>query len=393
MRKVYLDYAATTPVDPQVFKVMKPYFSQKFGNASSLHYWGQEARQAIENAREDVAKILGASPLEIIFTSCATESNNLALKGAVEAWRKKNPTKTPHFIVSPIEHHCVLDSAKHLKDQGVEVTWLKVDKSGLVNPEEIEESIKSNTVLVSIMYGNNEVGAVEPIAEIAKVINRKSSILNHKIYFHTDAVQVAQYLDINVNHLGVDMLSMSAHKFYGPKGVGILYLRKGVEIIRQQDGGSHERKRRAGTENTPGIVGAAFALKKVAKEKSKNVSKIKSLQDRLMKGILSIKDVYLTGHPKKRLPHIASFIVKEIEGEAMLLRLDQAGIAVSSGSACTSGQLEPSHVLLAMGIKPEEAHGSIRFSLGKQTSKEDIDYVLEVFPKIVRDLRKLAPKI
>jgi len=393
MKKIYLDYAATTPVDPQVIEAMKPYWSKKSGNPNSLHSWGREARKAIDKSRKITADFLNCQPDEIVFTSGATEANNLALKGVIEAFRAVDTGKTPHIIVSPIEHHCVLDSAKHLEKQGIEVSWLKVDKYGLVDPKEVGKLIKKNTVLVSVMYGNNEVGTIQHLAEIAKSLKLKAKSINHKIYFHTDAVQAIQYLDCDVKNLGVDLLSASAHKFYGPKGVGFLYVKKGTFIIRQQDGGGQEFNLRAGTENVAFIVGLGKALELVMKNKDKEKKRLTLLRDYLIENCkLKIENCYLTGHPSKRLPHIASIVVPGAEGEAMLLHLDDKGIAASSGSACTSGTLEPSHVLLAMGIKPEIAHGSLRFSLGKGTKKEDIDYLLDVLPGIVRKLRKMSPR-
>jgi len=381
--KVYLDYAATSPLDPQVLEAMLPYFKEKFGNASSIHSWGQEAREAVDEARETAANFLNCGTQEIIFTSCATESNNLALKGVTES-----TGKVPHLIVSPIEHHCVLDAAKHLEETGAaEVTWLPVDQYGLVDPGDVEKSIKENTILASVMFVNNEVGTVEPIAEIGRMLKKEP-----KVYFHTDAVQAIQYLDCDVQELGVDLLSMSAHKFYGPKGVGALYIKKGTSITRQQDGGGQEHGMRAGTENVAGIVGLGRAIELVVNSQSQTVNRVRNLRDRLIGGVLQIPDVKLTGHSEKRAPHIASFMVAGAEGESILLMLNEEGIAGSSGSACTSGILEPSHVLTAMGISPELSHGSLRLSLGKQTTEDEIDYVLEKLPPIIEGLRKMAPK-
>jgi len=397
--KVYLDYAATTPLDPQVLEAMIPYFKEKYGNPSSVHSFGQEARAAVDGAREQVATFLNCQPQEIIFTGCATEANNLAVKGVNESMSqcvKETTGKVPHLIVSPIEHHCVLDATKHLEKMGAaEVTWLPVDKYGLVDPEDVKKAIKENTVLVSVMYVNNEVGTVEPVAEIGKIVrslSNEQSTMNNRIFFHTDAVQAIQYLDCDVQKLGVDLLSLSAHKFYGPKGVGALYIRKGTPITRQQDGGGQEYGMRAGTENVAGIVGLGRAIELVANRKSQIVNRVEKLRDKLINGVLKISGVQLTGHPEKRAPHIASFVVEGAEGESMLLLLDQEGIAASSGSACTSRLLEPSHVLTSMGISAELAHGSLRFSLGKHTTEEEIDYLLEKLPGIVERLRKMAPK-
>jgi len=400
MQRIYFDNAATTQVDPQVVEAMKPYFKEVFGNPSSLHTFGREARKAIDKGREKVARFLNCQEKEVVFTSCASESNNLALKGLIEAfWQSKmrSDLVEPHIIVSPVEHHCVLDSAKHLEKQGVGVTWLKVDKYGLVDPKEVEKSIKENTVLVSVMYVNNEVGTIEPIEEIGKTIKNVNELraTRHepRVYFHTDAVQAIQYLDCDVDKLGLDLLSLSAHKFHGPKGVGALYVRSGTKIVRQIDGGGQEFGFRAGTENVPYIVGLGKAIELASGSLQVAGSKVEKLRDRLIEGVLRIPDVVLTGHPKKRAPHIASFIVRGVEGEAMLLLLDEKGIAVSTGSACTSGTLEPSHVLLAMGFSPEEAHGSLRVSLSRESTKEEVDYFLKVFPEIVSHLRKMSPQI
>ncbi|MFC1711075.1 cysteine desulfurase family protein [Patescibacteria group bacterium] len=391
MKKTYLDYAATSPVDPQVVKAMLPYWTLDYGNPSSPHSWGSKARSALKKSRNLVAKFLNCKSDEVIFTSCATEANNLSLKGAVESWQQVNKGKTPHIIVSSIEHHCVLDAALHLQKQGVKVTFVKVDKSGLVNPKEVEKILSKNTVLVSIIFGNNEIGTIQPIAEIGLMLKKYKDKNNYPL-FHTDAVQAVQYLDLNVNRLHVDLLSASAHKFYGPKGVGFLYIKKGTSITKQQDGGSQEFAKRAGTENTAGIVGLAKALELVLKHKSMEVKRLTTLRDYLIKKLLfSIPDIQLTGHAKKRLPHIASFVVPGAEGEAMLLHLDDKSIAATSGSACSSGELKPSHVLLSLGIKPEVAHGSLRFSLGKYTTLKDIDNLIKVLPNIVRNLRIMNP--
>lgn len=414
--KVYLDNAATTKVDPEVLEAMEPYFSEEFGNPNSIHSWGQRARVAVDEAREKVARTLNAEKSqEIIFTSCATEANNLALKGVVEYAKLNDPRfkdgKLPHLIVSPIEHHCVFDTAEHLEKTGqAEVSWLAVDEYGLVNPAEVESLIKEETILVSVMYVNNEIGTIEPIEEISKTIN-------NKIYFHTDAVQAIGYLDTDVQELGVDLLGLSGHKFHAPKGVGALYIREGVKLTPQIHGGGQEYQVRAGTENVPYIVGLGKAIelvtngKEPAKEKpaqgktseveelggpantTSPRERIAKLRDKLIEGVLEkIPNTRLTGHPEKRVAHIASFVFPGAEGEAMLLLLDREGIAASSGSACTSGTLEPSHVLLAMGISKADAHTSLRLSLSKYTTAEEIDYVLEELPKVIARLRKMAPK-
>jgi cysteine desulfurase len=382
-KKIYLDHSATTPTDPEVLKAMKPYFTTKFGNPSSVHQWGKETNQAIEKTRTEIAQILNAQKKEeIIFTSGATEANNLTLRGIVDK------TKGKHIIVSSVEHHCVLDTAEELEKQGVEVTFLPVDKHGQVSVEKVKQAIKKETVLVSIMFVNNEVGTIQPISEIGRMIKNH----DQKIYFHTDAVQAVQYLDCDVQKLNVDLLSLSAHKFYGPKGMGLLYVEKGTPLTTQIVGGGQEFNIRAGTENVPGIIGMGKALSLVEKNKQKHKKQVKKLANHLIDGVKkNINDVQLTGHPEQRAPHIVSFVIKGVEGEAMLLRLDLKGIGASSGSACTSGSLKPSHVLTSMGIKPEHAHGSLRLSLGKKTTKEEINYVIKVLPGIIKNLRKMSP--
>jgi cysteine desulfurase len=390
MKKVYLDYAATTPVDKRVLKSMLPYFSIKFGNPSSIHFWGQEARLAVEKAREKVAKILNCLPEEIYFTGTTTVSDNLAIQGLVRALEKNGKN---HLITSSVEHHAVLDSCRALEKEGFKLTILAVDRYGMVNPQDLEKAITPQTGLVTIMYANNEVGTIEEIEEIAKKIQiLKSKIKN--LYFHTDAAAAAEYLSLDVKKLGVDLLSLGAHKFHGPKGVGILYVKKGMPISPLTFGGHHERGIWPGTEAVPLIVGAAEALEIAQKERKGASEKVSKLRDKLIEGILKrIPGSWLTGHPQKRLPDIASFVFENVEGESILLALSDKGIAASSGSACTSGLLQPSHVLTAMGIPPELSHGSIRFSLGKETTTQDIEYVLEVLPKVISRLRKMAPKI
>lgn len=396
MKKIYLDNAATTLVDPEVFLAMKPYFMKRFGNASEPHFWGQEARKAIDEAREKIANFFEAKPKEIIFTSCATESINLAHKGVVEAMLRQ--TSNLHIITSSVEHKAVLETCKHLEKIGwAKVTYLPVDKYGIVDIKDIEKAIRPETVLVSIMYVNNEVGIIEPIEEIGRLIKELnvSRVACHlsPVYFHTDATQAIQYLDCNVNKLGVDLLSFSGHKLYAPKGIGVLYIRKGTPIIRQQDGGGQEYRLRAGTENVPYIVALGKAIELVEQNKVQSAKRIEKLRDKLIAGVLKIPGVSLVGHPQKRAPHIATFIIEGAEGEAMLLLLSDKGIAASSGSACTSGLLKPSHVLTAMGYKPQEAHGSLRFSLGKDTTLKEIDYVIKVLPEVIKKLRKMAPRL
>jgi cysteine desulfurase len=395
--RVYLDNAATTKVDSRVVAAMEAYFTRFFGNASEPHLWGQEARKAVDEAREKLAKFFAARPSEIIFTSCATESINFSHKGLIEEIRiqRYKDIKRPHIITSQIEHKAVIETCKHLEKLGLaKVTYLPVDKYGLVKVDDVRRSIRPETVLVSIMYVNNEVGTVEPIAEIGKLIKEinKFRIQNSefRIYFHTDATQAIQYYDCRVEKLGVDLLSFSGHKLHAPKGVGALYIRKGTPIIRQQDGGGQEYRLRAGTENVPYIVALGKAVE-IAKRQIGKTSKLQSLRDKLIKGVLKIPGTKLTGHPIERAPHVASFVVDGAEGEAMLLLLSEEGIAASSGSACTSGILEPSHVLTAMRVPAALAHGSLRFSLSKGTTEEEVAYVLKVLPRIVERLRKMNP--
>jgi len=390
MKKIYLDYAATTPADKEVVEEMMPYFSDKFGNPSSIHTFGQEALEAVDKARAQIAEFLHCSPREIIFTSGATESNNMAIKGTLKA----SQAKDPHIITSSVEHHCVLNSCEVLKKEGVDVTFLKVDKDALVDPENLRKTIKKDTILVSIMYANNEVGTIEPIFEIGKILkevnNDREKKHLPKVYFHVDAVQAANYLDCNVDSLGVDYLSLSGHKIYGPKGIGILYIRRGTRIRSIQQGGEQEYNLRAGTHNVPGIVGFGKAVALIPKHRER-MPEIKALRDRLISGIEnSIPNAKLNGSREKRLPHNANFSFKGVEGESLLMMLDQEGIAVSTGSACSSASLEPSHVLMAMGIPPEIAHASIRFTLGKDTTKKEIEFVLKVLPEKIKRLREIS---
>lgn len=385
-RKVYLDYAATTPLHPEALKAMTPFFTRNFGNPLSVHEFGLKAKIALDKARVITADSLNARPDEIVFTSGGTESNNMAIMGTAYALEKKGN----HIITSSIEHHAVLEPYKFLGKRGFKITYLPVDKDGLVDPEDVKKAITSKTILVSIMHANNEVGTIEPIEKISHVLKEK------EVYFHTDAVQTVGHLEVNVKKLGVNLLSLSAHKFYGPKGVGALYVRKGTKIMRYLHGGDQERMKRSGTHNIPGIVGLAKALEICGEDLKSEMKKEIFLRDRLTKGILNrVKGFRLNGHPIKRLPGNVHVGIKSIrggiEGESILLSLDTYGIAASTGSACTSSRLEPSHVLLAMGIDPETAHGSIRFSLGMENTKEDIDYVLEVFPEVIKKLRSLSP--
>jgi cysteine desulfurase len=382
MKKVYFDYAATTPTDPEVLAAMEPYFFDKFGNASSLHAYGQEAKKAIEDARQALSEFIGANPEEIVFTSGGTESDNFALLGSAYALEKKGN----HIITSAIEHHAITEPAKFLEKKGFKVTYLKVDRSGLVSPQDLKEAITKETILVSIMQANNEIGTLQPIAELGKIAKEKG------IYFHTDAVQTIGHIPVNVNELNVDLLSLSAHKFYGPKGVGALYIRKGRRLETFMRGGDQERGRRGSTYNTTGIVGLGKAVQ-LCREKMISEVKLQTLlRDKLIREIPSrIPEVILNGHPVKRLPNNVNFSIKYIEGESILLNLDLLGIACSTGSACTSSSLEPSHVLLATGLDHATAHGSIRITLGRWTKESDIDFFLEKFPQIVQKLRAMSP--
>jgi cysteine desulfurase len=396
---IYFDHAATTPIDERVRKEMCQYFTDVWGNPSSIYSKGREAKDALNDARERAAKLLGAKPGEIVFTSGATEANNTALKGVAEAAAHILRNR-PHIITSSIEHHCVLDTVKHLeKGYGAEITILPVNSEGLINPADVAAAIKDNTALVTVMYGNNEVGSIQPIKEIAAVVKkaneaRKSTENPLKVVLHTDAVQAFQYLDTDVSNLGVDMLSLTAHKFYGPKGIGLLYIKSGTKFKPQQLGGAQERGIRAGTENVPYIMGMVKAMELVKEDGENYKAQVIELRKYLEQRILDeIKDVELLG-PKdedKRLPHIASFLFKRIEGESILINLDLLDIAASSGSACTSGSLEPSHVTKAMGVADIDAHGAVRFSLGKLNKKEDVDKLMEVLPSIVEKLRAMSP--
>lgn len=386
MKTVYLDNAATTPVLPEVFEAMKPYFLKFYGNPSEFHEPGTIARQAVEKSRKIIADFFAAKPSEVIFTSSATESINLGLKGLVESLGEK-----PHIISTRIEHKAVLETCAHLEALGkATVTYLDVDRYGLVKIGDLEKAIKKDTRIISVGFVNNEVGTVQPIAKIGKLIKKINKGRKNKIYFHTDATQAVNYLDCNVDTLGVDLLSMTGHKIGAPKGVGVLYQRRGVELIRQIDGGAQEMGERSGTENVPYIVGLGKAVTIAKKLKIKG-KRVKELRDRLIKGVLKIGGIKLTGHPTERVPHIASFVIDRVEGEALVLRLSDAGIIASSGSACTSGDLKPSHVLTAMGIPPERSHGSLRFSLSVNTTKEEIDFTLTKLAKIIRDVRLMAP--
>lgn len=383
MRRVYFDHSATTPVDPAVAEEMYRFTKETFGNPTSLHYYGRQARRAVEEAREKVAAAIGADPKEIVFTSGGTEADNAAIHGVAMT----NRDRGNHIITSAVEHHAVLNTVKALGKQGFTVTILPVDKYGMVSVEDVAAAITDKTILITIMHANNEMGTIQPIAEIGRLAREKG------ILFHTDAVQSFGKIPVNVDDLNVDLLSISGHKIYAPKGIGALYVRKGARWRQTLfHGGAQERLRRAGTENTPGIVALGRAAELAAANLQEESSRLAALRDKLIREVPArIANVVLTGHPTHRLPNLVSFCFKYIEGESMLLSLDMQGIAASSGSACTSGSLEPSHVLLAMGIPHEMAHGSIRISLGKDNTEEDVDYFLEVMPPIVERLRSMSP--
>lgn len=389
MRNVYLDYAATTPVHPKVVEAMLPYFTERFGNPSAAYRLGQEAQEAVTNSRAVVADVLGCAPREVVFTSGATEAINNALKGVAFAGGRASGN---HFITSAIEHHAVLETCRFLERFGFEITTLPVDHKGLVDPDDVGRAITDRTIMVSIMLANNEVGTIEPVTEISKVIKERSRSLGRRIVFHTDAVQAAEWLDLNVDRLGIDMLSLSAHKFFGPKGVGVMYLRRGTSFLAQQCGGAQEDRRRAGTENVAGIVGLGEALQLAVEHRESNAVHCSKLRDRFIREVESrIPDVELTGHRTQRLPNSASFCFKYVDGGAVLLHLDFLGIAASSGSACSTGSAEPSHVLVGLGIPAEIARGSVRFSFGPGNTDEDVDYVLSVLPDVITRLRAISP--
>lgn len=377
---IYLDHAATTPLDRRVLDAMIPYLTTEYGNASSIYTLGRHAMQAIDRAREQVAEAIHARPTEIAFVGCGSESDNLAIKGMAFASQKKGK----HIITSSIEHHAVLHTCQYLERFGFTVTYLPVDEYGRIDPHEVEHAITDQTTLVSIMYANNEVGTIEPVEEIGRICRAR------KIPFHVDAVQVGGALPIDVVALNADLLSLSAHKFYGPKGVGVLYMRQGMRILPQLQGGSQERGRRAGTENVAGIVGAATALCLAQEELPLVTPRITALRDRLVEGILAIPASKLTGHPTNRLPNNASFCFEGVEGESILLNLDLLGVAASTGSACTSGSVDPSHVLVAMGLPPEWSHGSLRLTLGKENTEQEVEMLITALPGIVEKLRGLG---
>ena len=379
--RVYIDYAATTPVDPRVFTAMKPYFTEKFGNTMSLHTQGREAKEALEESRTAIASMINAETNELVFMSSATESTNMTIKGVAYA----NRNKGKHIVTSKIEHHCVLEPARWLEKQGFEITRLPVDKHGLIDPTQLENAIKKDTILVSIMHANNEIGTIQDIQKIGKICKEKG------VYFHSDAAQTFGKLPIDVKKMNIDLLSISSHKMYGPKGVGGLYIRKGTKIEPLLQGGGHELAKRASTVNVAGVVGFAEAARIQEKEMDSDAKKQIILRDKLINELLNIEDSHLNGHPTKRLSNNANFWFAYIEGESLLMQLDMNGVSASTGSACSSDSLEASHVLLAIGLKPQEAHGSLRLSLGKYTTDEDLNYVLEVVSKSVERLREISP--
>lgn len=382
MKNIYLDHAATCPTDPEVLEAMQPYFTEHFGNPSSIYSISRITRNAIENARAILAKAIGAAPEEIVFTSGGSESDNFAVKGVAHALREKGR----HIITSQIEHHAVLYTCKYLEKNGYSVTYLPVDHDGIIQINELEKAIRPDTILITIMHANNEIGSIQPIREIGEIAKK------HNIIFHTDAVQTFGHIPVDVNELNADLLSISGHKFYGPKGVGALYIRKGTRITPLIHGGDQERRRRASTENVPGIIGLGKAVEIARGIMNDEMKRQAQLRDEFIKKILTtIPDSRLNGSTLQRLPNNINISFKGIEGESILLNLDMYGIAASTGSACSSSSLEPSHVLLAIGLDHELAHGSVRFSLGKHTTAEDLNSVAEILPGIVRKLRAMSP--
>ena len=383
---VYLDHAGTTPLDSKVLEAMVPYFTQRFGNPSSLHSVGQEARYALDEARERVAGVLNCRSREIVFTAGGTESDNAAIHGVATALHETGN----HIVTSSVEHHAVLHVCQYLESQGFEVTYLSVDADGMVQPEAVYNAINERTTLVSIMYGNNEIGTINPISEIAKSVKKRAEELSRTIVFHTDAVQAAGYLSLDVAELGVDLLSLSGHKFHGPKGTGVLYMKRGSPYLPLIHGGGQERERRSGTENIPGIIGLSVALEAADTVREETSQRCAALRDRIIDSVLQqIPGSRLNGHATQRLPNNANFSFTGVEGEPILLGLDMAGIAASSGSACSSGSLEPSHVLLALGQSAEIARGSLRLTLGRDNTEDEVEYLLGVLVDLVQRLRQL----
>ncbi len=383
--EIYLDHSASTPVDARVLEAMMPYFNQRFGNASGLHAQARASARAMDQARHDVAAVLGCKPKEVVFTSCGTESDNLAVRGVAVAGQLAG--KGYHIITSPVEHHAMGHTIDQLCQHfGFEQTVVPVDEHGLVNPDDVEQAIRPETILISIIHANNEVGTIQPLADIGAIARQNG------IAFHTDAVQAGGYLDLGVDRLHVDLLSLSGHKFYAPKGVGMLYVRQGTCLLPQQTGGGHEGNRRAGTENVPYIVGLATALNLAQDNRADENARLMTLRDRLIGGVLSaIPDAQLTGHPTQRLPGHTSFVLPGVDASALLMHLDMAGVCAASGSACNTGTPEPSPVLLAMGIDRQLALGALRLTLGRGNDSDDVDYVLEILPGIVERLRSARP--
>ena len=382
MKRIYLDHAATTPTHPEVVKAMLPYFSDVFGNPSSIYSCGQEAKGAVEEARTKVAELIGARSEEIIFTSGGTEADNYALKGIAYA----NAHKGNHIITTPVEHHAVMETCKFLERRGFKITYLPVDEYGLVNPQDVKKAVTDKTILISVIHASNEVGTIEPIGEIGELAREAD------VYFHSDAVQAVGHISVDVDELKVDLLSISAHKIYGPKGVGALYVRKGTRLVPLMHGGEQEKRRRAGTENVPAIVGFGKAVELTRQEMGKEAERLSYLRDRLIQGLGErIDDIRLNGHPTRRLPNNVNVSIDFVEGESVLLNLDLEGICVSTGSACSSSSLEPSHVLLALGLPPEQAHCSLRLTLGRENTEADVEQVLEVLHGIVAKLRAMSP--
>lgn len=382
MRRVYLDNNATTPLAPEVFEAMRPYYLEDYGNASSIHWYGQRAKAAMETAREQVARLINCRPSEVVFTSGGTEADNAALVGMVEAAR----AESRHVVTTAIEHHAVLHTTKALEKRGVSVTYVRVGPSGVVDPTDVERAVRPETVLISVMHANNELGTIQPLEEIGRLARERD------IYFHTDAVQSVGKIAVDVEKLGVDLLSLSAHKLFGPKGVGALYIRKGTSLRPLLYGGHHERDRRPGTENVPGIVGLGKAAELAREHLAEDATRMSARRDRLEQGILrSVPLVTVNGDPQRRLPNTTSLAFDYIEGEGFVIAMDLRGVACSTGAACSSGSLEPSHVLAAMGKTPEQARSSIRFSLGRITTAEDIDQTLEIVPAVAEQLRAVSP--
>jgi cysteine desulfurase len=388
LRRVYLDHSATTPVDGRVVEAMLPYLTAKFGNASSVHFFGQEARAAVDRARREVAALCGARPNEVVFLSGGTEANNLAIRGLAEAAESVGR----HIITSQIEHSSVRGICDAMEKKGWEITRLPVYEDGIVRVEDVREALRPDTVLITVMLANNEIGTVQPIEEISELVREQRARGNRHLWFHTDAVQAAGRMSLDVEKLGCDLLSLSAHKLYAPKGVGALFVRRGVRLVTQNVGGHQERERRAGTESVAGIVAFGAAARLAQEEMDERTKHVRGVRDYFEAGVAErVEDIVFNGNPEKRLPHLSNISFRFIEGEGLLINLDLQGVAVSTGSACSSGSLEPSPVIQAIGRNDELARGSIRFSFGKDNSKEDVDYVLEVLPRAIENLRRLSP--